>query len=74
MILKDFVAENKKHHDSVRYYAFIVAIIFAILLFMFFFSDIFRSSDSDYPATLESGINPNTADIASLVRLPGLGC
>lgn len=71
--MKDFVAENKERHDSVRYYAFFVAIIFAVLLFVFFFSDIFRSSDSNYPVSLESGINPNTADIASLVRLPGIG-
>ena len=26
--MKDFVAENKERHDSVRYYAFFVAIIF----------------------------------------------
>jgi competence ComEA-like helix-hairpin-helix protein len=73
VILKDFVAENKKRHDSVRYYAFFVAIIFAVLLFILFSFSGFRSSDSNYPAALETVINPNTADIASLVRLPGIG-
>jgi DNA uptake protein ComE-like DNA-binding protein len=71
--LKDFVTENKDHHDSVRYYAFFVAIIFAVLLFVLFFVGTFHSSDSNYPAALETGINPNTADSASLVRLPGIG-
>ena len=71
--MKDFVAENKEHHDSVRNYAFFAAIIFAILLFIFFFSNSFCSSDSNYPDALETVINPNTADSASLVRLPGIG-
>ena len=71
--MKDFVAENKEHHDSVRYYAFFVAIIFAVLLFVFFFAGSFGSSDSNYHAALATRINPNTADSASLVRLPGIG-
>jgi competence ComEA-like helix-hairpin-helix protein len=71
--LKDFVAENKKRHDSVRYYAFFVAIIFAIPLFIFFFNSGLQSSNSNFTAALETGINPNTADSASLVRLPGIG-
>ena len=71
--MKDFVTENREHHNSVRYYAFFVAIIFAVLLFTLFFAGSFRPSGLNHQAALETGINPNTADSYSLVRLPGIG-
>jgi competence ComEA-like helix-hairpin-helix protein len=69
----------EKGIDSVKYQnrttsrAFIVAVAVVFLLSAVFAGRFFIQQSKDGLAAVDSTINPNTASLASLMRLPGIG-
>jgi competence ComEA-like helix-hairpin-helix protein len=53
--------------------AFGVAICLCFVLSVFFFAGVLADGNDECVITIASRINPNTASIGSLMRLPGIG-
>lgn len=71
--MKDTASDNKIDQASVRFYSFVFAIVLGVVIGVMFYCDAFSSDSTEVTQSLTVTINPNTAEIASLVRLPGIG-
>ena len=59
--------------DKIQSFAFIIAVGLCIFPGVYFAGSAFSDSAQGSKIELDSRINPNTASLASLVRLPGVG-
>lgn len=60
-------------HLVVRYYSFVVAIVLSLISMGLFCWEDYILPSKGTSQTLTIAINPNTAEIPSLIRLPGIG-
>jgi len=66
---------KQTRQNRIQSFAFVIG-VFLAFGFSFVFISVFGPSESDYgrcDIELNSRLNPNTAPVESLVRLPGLG-
>jgi len=71
--LNETAIDKRDGHSAVRFYSFVFAIVLCGVVFGIFCCQEFISARTKTAETLTISINPNTAEIASLVRLPGIG-
>ena len=64
---------SEKYQDRTTSLAFIAAVAVVFLLSAVFAGRFFIQCSKDGLAAVDSTINPNTASLASLMRLPGIG-
>ena len=71
--MNETATDNRDSHTAVRFYCFIFAIVLCAVALGGFYCDQFISGRTEMRQSLTVAINPNTAEVASLVRLPGIG-
>ena len=71
--MNETATDNQDSHTAVRFYSFIFAIVLCAAALGVFYYHGYISDRTQVRQSLTVAINPNTAEIASLVRLPGIG-
>ena len=71
--MNETATDNRDDHSAVRFYSFIFAIVLCVFALGAICREEFISSRTETSEALSVSINPNTAEIASLIRLPSIG-
>ena len=71
--MNETATDNQDGHTAVRFYSFIFAIVLCAFVLGVLYYEEFMPARAETTEILTVSINPNTAEVASLVRLPGIG-
>ena len=69
----NFIQQTEGRQKRIQSFAFVIAVSLGVLFSVGFAASGFWGVDKSCEIGLDEFINPNTAPVASLVRLPGIG-
>lgn len=73
MVSEDYIRQSEIGQSRIQSFAFVIGVCGCVLLCLAFTASSFVAVRQPSVVELDEKINPNEAQIASLVRLPGIG-
>ncbi|MHC4075624.1 MAG: ComEA family DNA-binding protein [Planctomycetota bacterium] len=73
MATDNFIQLTETREKAIRFFAFVIALLAAAFLYLGLTASVFCQHQDAGSIVLAEKINPNTASVAGLVQLPGIG-